>query len=127
MGALLKDTKEQLAADKKFFAETKQDCKDNAVAWAQRSRVRTEELQGMTKALEILTSEEAQKTFDAAHEALLQVRKKVVVDSHKPVQERINAYERIRVAVKKSGSLRLATIGATIMTGGHFDEVITMI
>lgn len=132
---LLKDTKEQLAADKKFFAETKQECKDNAVSWAQRSRVRTEELQGMTKALAILTSEEAKKTFESAHEekkeeSLLQVKNKVVnveVDPKKPVQERINAYERIRAIVKKSGSLRLATIGATIMSGGHFDAVITMI
>merc|ERR1719310_1720984 len=82
---LLKDTKEQLAADKKFFAETKQDCKDNAVAWAQRSRIRTEELQGMTKALEILTSDEAKKTFESAHKdekkeeakLLLQVKKEV--------------------------------------------------
>jgi len=31
------------------------------------------------------------------------------------------------VAVQKSGSLRLATIGATIMSGGHFDSVIVMI
>lgn len=131
--ALLKDTKEQLAADKKFFAETKQGCKDNAVQWAQRSRVRTEELQGMGKALEILTSDEAKATFESAHEksptddeakaSLLQTSHKVA----KPVQERINAYERIRVAVQKSGSLRLATIGATIMSGGHFDSVIVMI
>merc|ERR1719460_550048 len=61
---LRKDTKEQLAADKKFFAETKQECKDNAVAWSQRSRIRTEELQGMKTALEILTSDEAKKTFE---------------------------------------------------------------
>merc|ERR1719265_1284250 len=95
--ALLKDTKEQLKADKKFFAETKQACKDNAVQWSQRSRVRTEELQGMAKALEILTSDEAKATFDAAHkneksekaEALLQVQHKVI--SKEPVQYRINA------------------------------------
>lgn len=130
--ALLKDTKQQLAADKKFFAETKQACKDNAVSWSQRSRVRTEELQGMSKALEILTSDEAKATFEAAHkepeekkESFLQIQSKVI--SKKPVQERINAYERIRVAVKVSGSLRLAQIGATIMSGGHFDKVITMI
>jgi hypothetical protein len=131
--ALLKDTKEQLKADKKFFAETKQACKDNAVQWSQRSRVRTEELQGMAKALEILTSDEAKATFEAAHsneksekaEALVQIQHQVI--SKKPVQERINAYERIRAAVKTSGSLRLAQIGATIMSGGHFDKVISMI
>merc|ERR1719160_189507 len=80
--ALLKDTKEQLKADKKFFAETKKDCKDNAVQWSERSRIRTEELQGMGKALEILTSDEAKKTFETAHEkskkasALLQIKNK---------------------------------------------------
>merc|ERR1719265_635292 len=132
--ALLKDTKEQLAADKKFFAETKQSCKENAVEWSQRSRIRTEELQGMTKALEILTSDEAKATFESAHkepeeekkELLLQLQNSV--KTTEPVsKDRINAYERLKDIAKKTESLRLASIGATIMSGGHFDAVITMI
>lgn len=126
---LLKDTKEQLAADKEFFAETKQGCKDNAVAWADRSRIRTEELHGMAKAIEILTSDEAKKTFEDAHkELLLQIRNTVKsVNPVKVGRNEINAYERLRGVVKKYPSLRLATIGATIMSGGHFDSVIVMI
>merc|ERR1719440_1445896 len=56
---LLEETKAQLAADEKFFEETKAACKAKAAEWAERTRLRTEELQGMQKAIEILTSDEA--------------------------------------------------------------------
>merc|ERR1719160_162573 len=50
---LLQETEVQLAADEKFFDETKAACKVKAAEWAERTRLRTEELQGMAKAIEI--------------------------------------------------------------------------
>merc|ERR1719160_1773839 len=46
---LLADTKAQLEADEKFFAETKESCKAKAAEWAEVTRLRTEELQGIQK------------------------------------------------------------------------------
>jgi len=45
------DTSDQLEADEKFFALTKQSCKEKAQAWAERTRLRAEELQGMRTAV----------------------------------------------------------------------------
>merc|ERR1719262_1920223 len=62
---LLEETKVQLKADEKFFDETKASCKAKAAEWAERTRLRTEELHGMEKAVAIL--EGGAETFEAAH------------------------------------------------------------
>merc|ERR1719174_1864455 len=66
---LLEDTKTQLEADEKFFEETKASCKAKAAEWAERTRLRTEELQGIQKAIEIL--EGGAETFGKAHTTFL--------------------------------------------------------
>merc|ERR1719191_1273824 len=70
---LLEETKAQLAADEKFFEETKAACKAKAAEWAERTRLRTEELQGINKAIEILSSDETKATFDSAHSTFVQI------------------------------------------------------
>merc|ERR1719506_95964 len=66
------ETQKQLKADETFFEDTKLSCKNQADAWAERSRLRTEELAGINKAVEILTSDEAAATFGRATSMLLQ-------------------------------------------------------
>merc|ERR1719262_1766646 len=68
---LLQDTKAQLEIDEKFFADTKASCKAKAAEWAEQTRLRTEELQGMAKAVEIL--EGGAETFESAHSTFIQV------------------------------------------------------
>merc|ERR1719163_853763 len=65
-------TQTQLDDDEAFFEDTKQACKAKADAWAERSRLRTEELAGINKAVEILTSNEAKATFGRATSMFLQ-------------------------------------------------------
>merc|ERR1711879_1002750 len=50
----LDDTKEQLKADEEFFATTKEGCKIKSQEWSERSRLRTQEMQGITQAIQIL-------------------------------------------------------------------------
>merc|ERR1719272_1201379 len=69
----LDDTKNQLDADEVFFADTKESCKVKASEWAERTRLRTEELQGIAKAIEILNSPEAQKTFGSSGSTFVQL------------------------------------------------------
>merc|ERR1712066_824674 len=52
---LLDDTKAQLEADEEFFAATKSACREKAEHWSERTRLRTEELQGIGQALQILS------------------------------------------------------------------------
>merc|ERR1740123_2994083 len=117
------DTKEQLAADEEFFEDTKKSCQNVASVWAERSRLRTEELQGIITAIKILR--EADNTFTKATATLLQVQQ---VHSHKssnaaPKQ----AFQRLRNLAAKYKSFGLAQIAAQMRMGGHFDKVILMI
>merc|ERR1719333_321969 len=67
---LLEATQIQLKEDEEFFETARTSCKEKSDAWDERSRLRTEELAGINKALEILTSDEARATFGAARELL---------------------------------------------------------
>merc|ERR1719498_542105 len=69
----LDDTKETLETDETFFADSKEACQTKASIWAERTRLRTEELSGMQQAIAILSSEDAKKTFKAATTTFLQV------------------------------------------------------
>merc|ERR1719316_714335 len=62
----LDDTSNLMKADTKFFDDTKAACTTKADEWSERVRARTEELAGITKAIEILTSDDAKATFSKA-------------------------------------------------------------
>merc|ERR1719428_2180567 len=62
----LDDTTKQMKADTIFFDETKAACQAKADEWAERVRARTEEMAGINKALEILTSDDAKALFNKA-------------------------------------------------------------
>eukprot|EP00747_Dinoflagellata_sp_TGD_P155708 gnl/TRDRNA2_/TRDRNA2_177604_c2_seq33.p1 gnl/TRDRNA2_/TRDRNA2_177604_c2~~gnl/TRDRNA2_/TRDRNA2_177604_c2_seq33.p1 ORF type:complete len:703 (+),score=271.51 gnl/TRDRNA2_/TRDRNA2_177604_c2_seq33:67-2175(+) len=122
--ATLDDTKEQLKADEAFFADTKQGCKDKAAEWAERTRLRTEELQGITKAIEILNSPEAQKTFQSSESTFVQLSSKT---QPKNSVVRTDAYSKLRTLATKYHSVSLAELAVSAKTSGHFDDVIVMI
>jgi len=115
----LDDTKEQLEADETFFGQTKGSCKSKAQAWAERTRLRAEELQGMSTAIKILTSDDAKNTFKGATTTLLQL-------SSMPATANI-AYAHLQALAGKFGGMALAQIAAEVRAGGHFDKVIHMI
>lgn len=119
------DTQAQLDADEKFFAETKSACQSKAKEWSVRTRLRTEELQGMNKAIQILSSPEAKRTFVNATTTFLQVSSVRIPLS--PSERRQRAFHRLQRVQKFGHNLRLAQIAATLQTGGHFDKVIEAI
>merc|ERR1740138_897360 len=119
------ETTAQLADDETFIEETKSACKAKADEWAERSRLRTEELAGVNKAIEILTSDEAAATFGRATSMLLQAEKRTAVkNGRKHV-----AFQTVKNLAHKHHSLRMAAMAAMIQTAteGHFDVVITSV
>merc|ERR1719160_1532452 len=95
--------------------------------WAERSRARTEELSGISKALEILSSDAAKEQFSKAikpgmEKTFLQTDEKI--NAVKKPQEK--AYEALTSKAKKVKSLRLASLAAKIQQTslGHFDTVV---
>merc|ERR1719163_1700065 len=119
------ETQAQLADDEKFFEETKAACKAKADEWAERSRLRTEELAGVNKAIEILTSDEASSTFGKATSMLLQTAQRSATRH----AGRDAAFATLKALAGKHHSLRLAALSALVQTSteGHFDVVITSV
>jgi hypothetical protein len=121
------DTIEQVKADEAFFADTKAACKAKAGEWSERTRLRTEELNGMIKAIEILSSDSATKTFENATTTFLQLKS---VKKHKPSAEKPSAekaFAQLKSLASHFKSMHLAKIAAAVKLGGHFDKVIVMI
>merc|ERR1711904_89702 len=120
----LDDTTKQMKADTIFFDETKAACQAKADEWSERVRARTEEMAGINKALEILTSDDAKALFNKSikpgkETGFLQI------DSES--QPQAKAYKALKEHATKAKSLRLAAIAATLRTGGPFDAVIAEI
>jgi hypothetical protein len=123
--ALKDDTVAQLKADEAFFADTKEACKTKAEEWSIRTRLRTEELNGMATAITILSSESAKKTFKNATTTFLQLAsiKKHNVDSGAAAK----AFAQLKGLATRFQSVKLAKIAAVLKVSGHFDKVISMI
>jgi hypothetical protein len=115
------DTKAQVDADETFFEDTKTSCEQTAQAWAERSRLRTEELQGIVTAIGILQN--AEGTFKKATQTFLQLKvsRRVLINAPK------HAFMKIRNLASKYQSIGLAQLAAQMRAGGQFEKVIVMI
>merc|ERR1719454_479884 len=120
----LDDTTKQMKADTIFFDETKAACQAKADEWAERVRARTEELAGINKALEILTSDDAKALFN---KSIKPGKETFFLQVDSENQPQAKAYKTLKEHATKAKSLRLAAIAATLRTGGHFDAVIAEI
>lgn len=119
------DTANQLAADEAFFADSKDACQTKASEWSVRTRLRTEELNGMQEAISILSSGDAKKTFTSATTTFLQLAS---VSAHKHQSSgAVKAYGQLKQLASQFKSLSLAKIAAAVQMGGHFDKIMVMI
>merc|ERR1719388_329695 len=133
--ATLAATMEQKDTDEPIFSSTREQCKMKSDEWDERGRLRTEQLSGINKALEILTSDSARDTFQSA------TGNRVVdnfgsegvdvdflqVDQKKDPREK--AFLVLKQMSRGTSNLRLARLAAAVRTTatGHFDEVISKI
>lgn len=118
------DTQDQLKADEELFQETKLNCKAKASEWAERTRLRTEELAGIAQAIGILTDPDNTKIFENATTTFLQVASENDVLASK---SRADAYVTLAGVAKKVQSLSLAKIAVQLKSGGHFDKIMATI
>jgi len=129
------DSEEQLKAEIELFDATKTSCTEKTSDWSKRSSLRTAELDGIKKALEILTSDEAKELFAKAIKpgvspggsgaaSFMQVSAHSV--SNTGAQK---AFQVLEAHARQSHSFRLASLAATVRLGatGHFDAVLKSI
>lgn len=117
------DTDAQMRADEKFFEDTKGACKVKASEWAERSRLRTEELTGIAKAIQILSSPEASATFQSSGTTFVQVKSV----STKSSSYRLQAYNTLKNLALKYTDRHMGKLAVAVKMGGHFDKIIGMI
>jgi hypothetical protein len=133
--ATLGATMDQKETDETIFSSTRDQCKAKSDDWDERGRLRTEQLDGINKALEILTDDAARDTFQTAtgnrvvdnfgsegvDVAFVQVAQKK--------DPREKAFLVLKQMSKGTSNLRLARLAAAVRTTstGHFNEVISKI
>merc|ERR1719265_343476 len=109
------ETQKQLDADEAFFETTKESCKAKADEWAERSRLRTEELAGMNQAIDILTSDDASSTFATADSTFIQMSARRTFKS--------KAMHILDGIAGKSGSKKIKKIAELVQIKGDFPGV----
>jgi len=124
----LDDTTETMNADTNLFDDAKAACTSKAAEWNERVRARSEELAGIAKALEILTSDENRALFTKSIKPGMEAASFLQVDSEEQ-DPRYRAYNALKSHATRAKSLRLAALAARVRTAtaGHFDVVIVEI
>merc|ERR1719420_1471254 len=122
----LDDTTKQMKADIEFFDLTEAGCRAKHEEWTTRSDQRTEEIKGVEEALKLLTSDEARALFMKAIKPGAETSFLQIDSGNDESAPAAKAYRVLRDQAKKSHSIRLAALAATVRTTekGHFDKVI---
>jgi len=107
----------------------KGECKAKHEEWELRKSQRLEEIEGIEKALEILTSDEARALFAKAIKPGAETSFMQLASESSVGDAAMKAYDALKTQARKSHSLRLAALAATVRTmgHGHFDAVIKQI
>merc|ERR1711988_1420073 len=127
------DTEKQMKADTEFFDQTKAACESKHDEWDVRKKLRIDGLEGIDKALEILTSDDARALFDKSIkpgvETFLQIASTPSLLQDAAQAPVARAYNALKSQIKKSHSVRLAALTVKIRTTkfGHFEDVIKAI
>jgi len=117
-------TQHQLDHDEQFFEDTKEACKLRSSQWAERSRLRTQELHGVGEAIEILSGDSVKETFGRATSMFLQTAE----ETDRPQWK---AYQALKKAAKKTHSAKLVALASSVKSlapgGKNFGVVIKSI
>merc|ERR1711976_349663 len=100
----LEDTKNSLAADEEFLLMLKEKCSTTDAEWEERQKTRQEEIEACSKALAILSSDDAHDLFTKTfNPSLLQK------DSSMHSERRAEASKLLSAVARKAQNPRLAT------------------
>lgn len=122
--SLYDQTREQKKADIEFFDATKSSCTSKSKEWPKRLALYAEEIDGIKKAVKILTTDEARETMYSATDSFLQLSSQTMEPS-----PAARAYAILKARSTKAHSLRLAQLAVKVGTAenGQFDKVVEQI
>lgn len=120
------ETTAQLKADESLLTETEDTCKERSYQFGERKKLRDQELKGVTAALEVLSSDDAQATFkSAASFVQLAAARDMEPAEVQGVQQ---AYHALQQTASEYHSLSLAKLAVQLKTSGSaFRKVLKQI
>lgn len=120
------ETTAQLKADESLLTETEDTCKEKTYQFGERKKLRDQELKGVTAALEVLSSDDAQATFkSAASFVQLAAARDMEPAEVQGVQQ---AYHALQQTASEYHSLSLAKLAVQLKTSGSaFRKVLKQI
>eukprot|EP00440_Ansanella_granifera_P071819 gb/GFBE01077938.1/.p1 GENE.gb/GFBE01077938.1/~~gb/GFBE01077938.1/.p1 ORF type:complete len:667 (+),score=270.51 gb/GFBE01077938.1/:1-2001(+) len=123
------ETSIQIKADKKLLTSTQDSCKEKSYQYTERTKLRQQELDGVSTALELLSSDDAAKTFEAsAAVAFTQIRKaKTSAAAAAMAVNRQKAYKLLQAAASGTHNFALARLAVEVQGTGAFDKVVAQI
>ncbi|CAK0891045.1 unnamed protein product [Prorocentrum cordatum] len=130
--AEIADLAKQMEADEKFIEQARSDLQVKDGEWTDRQKVRQGEIQAISEALAVLSSDEARDTFRASLKSqgysLLQVARAGAGAGAARAGRQLGALQALRRAAGASGDARLSRLVAEVAEGPeHFKEVIAAI
>jgi len=107
----LEDTRNSLAADQKFLMNLKETCQMTDQEWEERQKSRAEEIQGVSEALAILTSDDAHDTFTSTFN-FVQISSRAA--SRAAMRNRDSAAKVLFTAAKKFANPNLSALATRV-------------
>merc|ERR1719311_1280438 len=123
----------QVSNDEKYIAQTEASYADKVAEWKERKRVRTEEIASISKAIEILASDDAKDTMSSSFKSQGNFFLQDAQDTGRcsPRRRGNRAIETLRKGAEKRGDVRLSalavSVSMTLMSKGHFDKIVSEI
>jgi len=124
----LEDTRNSLSADQKFLMDLKERCQMTDQEWEERQKVRQEEIQAVSEALAVLSSDDAHDTFTSTFNAFVQEK-----TSTEDSQRREQAADLLMKTAQKTNKPELAAVATAVRLDAFtkvkaaIDEMITQL
>merc|ERR1719207_46679 len=128
----------QVSNDEKYISQAEASYADKVAEWKERKRLRTEEIASISKAIEILASDDAKDTMSSSFKSnmgtfFLQNDDESARCS--PRRRGHKAIEKLRAGAQKHSDSRLAALAVSVSmdmtsstkTQGHFDKIVKSI
>jgi len=104
----LEDTEASLAADQKFLANLRAQCQTMDAEWEARSKTRTEEMEAVAKAMEILSGDDAHDLFGKTFNFVQREAK------NRQNKRRVQASKLLAAVARKTHNPKLVTLALSI-------------
>jgi len=120
----------QMSNDEKYISQAEASYADKVAEWKERKRLRTEEIASISKAIEILASDDAKDTMGSSFKSQGNFFLQDSQDTGRcsPRRRGNRAIETLRKGAEKRGDVRMSALAVSVSLSlaskGHFDAIV---